>query len=68
MIRGCFTRFRNAFAIDLEVLAIFRLLLAMIVIWGLVGRVQIRDYLFPFESTGPKSLSPKGSDPLRRVS
>jgi hypothetical protein len=64
MIRGCFTRFRNAFAIDLEVLAIFRLLLALIVIWGLVGRVQIRDYLFPFESTGPKSLSQKGSDPL----
>lgn len=54
MIRAWSTRFRNAFAIDLEVLAIFRLLLALIVIWGLLGRVQIRDYLFPL---GPSSAN-----------
>lgn len=40
-------RLRNAFVIDLEVLAVFRLLLALIVIWGLLGRIEIREYLFP---------------------
>ncbi|MBL8890399.1 MAG: HTTM domain-containing protein [Planctomycetaceae bacterium] len=40
-------RLRNAFVIDLEVLAIFRLLLALIVIWGLLGRIEIGGYLFP---------------------
>jgi hypothetical protein len=49
MITGYFTRFRNAFAIDLEVLAIFRLLLALIVLWGLLGRIQVREYLFSLE-------------------
>ncbi len=45
-MNGFSNRFRNAFSIDLEVLAIFRVLLAVVVIWGLLGRTQIRDYLF----------------------
>ncbi len=56
MMQASLTRFRNAFAIDLEVLAIFRLLLALIVIWGLVGRVQVRDYLYPSEASSAKSV------------
>lgn len=46
-------RIRQAFVIDLEMLAIFRVLLALVVLWGLVGRVSIRDYLFPW----PQALS-----------
>ena len=46
-------RIRQAFVIDLEMLAIFRVLLALVVLWGLVGRVSIRDYLFPW----PQAIS-----------
>lgn len=46
-------RLRNAFVIDLEVLAVFRFLLALIVIWGLLGRIQIREYLFPASLDSP---------------
>lgn len=61
MMQASMTRFRNSFAIDLEVLAIFRLLLALIVIWGLVGRVQVRDYLYPSEAASAKSVvDPQG--------
>lgn len=41
------TRLTQAFAIDLEMLAVFRLLLALIVVWGLLGRAELGPYLFP---------------------
>lgn len=49
------TRLTQAFAIDLEMLALFRLLLALIVIWGLLGRAELGPYLFP-EMSPPESI------------
>jgi hypothetical protein len=52
------SRLSHPFAIDLEMLAVFRWLLAAIVIWGLVGRVQIRDYVFSIPPAAAVETAP----------
>jgi hypothetical protein len=53
-------RLCHPFAIDLEMLAVFRVLLALIVLWGLVGRVSIRDYLFSLSPEVGRTLASAG--------
>ncbi|GEM_PF-1908751 len=50
-----FNRISNAFAIELRMLATFRVILGLIVAWGLWGRFQIRDLVFGEQLAGSVS-------------